>query len=199
MPQSVTKEHIASLIREIEYIRPKTAPTLTICVMNLENGFSVRGESACADPAMFNAELGRKLAYEDAFRKVWALEGYLLRQRMYEESDRLDRIARTCHEVNRAYCAAIGDNSHVAWDEAPDWQKISAVAGATGAIANPEATPADMHGFWMADKRADGWVYGPVKDPEAKTHPCMVPYDQLPPEQRAKDALFLAVVRAMTA
>jgi hypothetical protein len=49
----------------------------------------------------------------------------------------------------------------------------------------------------MADKEADGWKHGPVKDPEKKEHPCMVPYGQLPAEQRAKDYLFIAVVKAM--
>jgi len=49
----------------------------------------------------------------------------------------------------------------------------------------------------MKQKRDDGWVYGEVKDPERKTHPCMVPYDDLPIEQRAKDTLFGATVRGV--
>jgi len=49
----------------------------------------------------------------------------------------------------------------------------------------------------MADKEADGWVYGVIKDPAAKTHPCMVPFEQLPAEQRAKDLGFKAIVRAL--
>lgn len=49
----------------------------------------------------------------------------------------------------------------------------------------------------MAQKANDGWVYGPVKDPEAKTHPCMVPFDELPYVQRKKDAIFRAMVHAL--
>lgn len=51
------------------------------------------------------------------------------------------------------------------------------------------------HDNWMAEKVADGWVYGEVKDPAAKTHPCIVPFDQLPPEQQFKDRLFATIVR----
>ena len=47
----------------------------------------------------------------------------------------------------------------------------------------------------MAEKVATGWKYGPVKNPDAKEHPCMVPYAELPPEQRRKDALYLAMVK----
>jgi hypothetical protein len=54
-------------------------PLLTICVLVLANGFTVLGKSACASPENFNAEIGRRIAREDAERQIWALEGYLLR------------------------------------------------------------------------------------------------------------------------
>lgn len=106
------------------------------------------------------------------------------------------QIARMCHEVNRAYCAALGDYSQPAWEDAPDWQRASAIAGVTFTLANPDAPPSASHESWLAEKRESGWKYGPVKDPDAKEHPCFVPYDDLPPEQRAKDYLFQAVVRS---
>jgi hypothetical protein len=59
--------------------------TLTICVIKLRNGFTVTGESACADPANYNPEIGRKVAYYKARDKIWPLEGYLLRQHLYEQ------------------------------------------------------------------------------------------------------------------
>lgn len=59
---------------------------LTLCVLVLANGFTVTGESACASPENFNAELGRKIARQKAIDKVWMLEGYLLKQHLYEES-----------------------------------------------------------------------------------------------------------------
>lgn len=104
----------------------------------------------------------------------------------------IETIAALCHEVNRAYCASIGDHSHPAWVVAPDWQKDSIVNGVRFHMEN-EATPAMSHESWLRQKMAEGWVYGEVKDPVAKTHPCVVPYDQLPQEQRSKDYLFKAV------
>ena len=58
---------------------------LTVCCMTLRNGFTVTGESACASPENFNVELGRKIARENARNKIWQLEGYLLKQRLYSE------------------------------------------------------------------------------------------------------------------
>lgn len=58
---------------------------LTICVLVLRNGFTVTGESACASPDNFDAEIGRKIAREKAREKIWPLEGYLLRNRLANE------------------------------------------------------------------------------------------------------------------
>ena len=106
-------------------------------------------------------------------------------------------VARVCHEVNRAYCESIGDMSQPKWEDAPDWQKESAYNGVRYHSENPNSEPADSHNNWRAEKEADGWVYGDVKDPEKKTHPCMVDYDDLPQAQKTKDYLFIAVVRSM--
>lgn len=107
-------------------------------------------------------------------------------------------IAMTCHEANRVYCSIIGEDSQVFWFTAPGWQKDSAINGVKFHIDNPEATASQSHDNWLAEKLADGWVYGPVKDAVKKTHPCCVPYNQLPVEQRRKDYLFKAIVRALT-
>lgn len=56
--------------------------TLTVCALTLRNGYIVTGESAAASPANFDAALGRKIARENARNKIWALEGYLLRERL---------------------------------------------------------------------------------------------------------------------
>jgi hypothetical protein len=109
----------------------------------------------------------------------------------------LEACARATHEANRAYCLAIGDASQPSWDDAPEWQRSSARNGVSGALAGN--TPEQSHEGWTAEKLAAGWKYGPVKDPERKEHPCMVPYDQLPAEQRGKDALFVGVARSMAA
>lgn len=106
-------------------------------------------------------------------------------------------IARVCHEANRAYCQALGDDSQPAWEDAPEWQRSSAINGVQFHLANPDAGPSHSHDEWLKEKAATGWKYGPVKDPEKKEHPCFVPYDQLPAEQKAKDYIFRAIVHAM--
>lgn len=58
---------------------------LTFCVLVLANGFTVTGESACASPENFDADIGRKIARENAVNKIWMLEGYLLKQKLSEE------------------------------------------------------------------------------------------------------------------
>ena len=107
------------------------------------------------------------------------------------------QVAAICHEANRRYCTSIGDDSQPEWEEAPDWQKDSAVAGVEFVLDNPDAPPSASHESWLAVKEADGWKYGEVKDPEKKEHPCYVPYEQLPEEQKAKDHLFKAIVEAL--
>jgi len=108
-----------------------------------------------------------------------------------------NNIARIAHEINRAYCAALGDTSQPVWDDAPEWQKASALAGVDMHLANPDATPENSHESWLAQKLAEGWKYGPVKDAEKKEHPCCVPYAELPSEQKAKDYLFRSVVHLL--
>ena len=108
-------------------------------------------------------------------------------------------IAQVAHEINRAYCASLGDATQAAWADAPEWQRQSALAGVAMHLANPAATPADSHIAWLAEKTAAGWTFGPVKDAEKKEHPCCVPYDELPAEQKAKDYLFRAVVHQLQA
>lgn len=109
----------------------------------------------------------------------------------------VEQIAQVAHEANRAYCLTIGDDSQPSWDEAPYWQRESAVAGVQFHLDNPDSTPEDSHLSWVRQKEIDGWTVGEVKDPDQKTHPCMVPWSELPEEQRKKDELFVAVVRAL--
>ena len=112
--------------------------------------------------------------------------------------DRIVDIAIVAHEANRAYCRMLCDDSQPSWEDAPQWQRDSALAGVEAHIASGlTMTPEQTHESWLAAKAADGWVYGPVKDAEAKTHPCCVPYDQLPEAQRVKDHLFRAIVHAL--
>lgn len=108
-----------------------------------------------------------------------------------------EQIAQVCYETNRAYCKILGDFSQPAWEDAPDWQKQSAINGVDFRVNNPYADPSASHENWRKVKEEEGWVYGPIKNPDKKEHPCMVPYGDLSPEQQAKDELFTAVVEAL--
>lgn len=110
-------------------------------------------------------------------------------------------IARICHEANRALQIALADPAvpvSPPWDDAPADQHLSALMGVCAHRDNPDLTPRQSHELWMEHKLAEGWVHGPVKDPEAKTHPCLVPYEELSEGDRVKDELFSAIVRALT-
>ena len=109
----------------------------------------------------------------------------------------IEKVAELCHEVNRAYCAAIGDNSQKPWAEAQDWQKASALNGVAYELANPNSSQSRSHDAWLKEKTDAGWKYGPAKDAAKKEHPCCVPYEKLPEEEKAKDALFSAVVNSV--
>lgn len=105
-----------------------------------------------------------------------------------------EQIAEICHEANRAYCKALGDESQLPWATAPQWQRDSAVNGVRFHRAAPSATDAASHEHWLREKQRAGWTYGPVKDEAKKQHPCMVPFRELPPAQQRKDALFRKIV-----
>ncbi len=109
----------------------------------------------------------------------------------------VEQIAQICHEANKALCELHGDNSQFPWFLAEEWQRKSAIDGVKFALANPDALPSAQHDAWSADKLAAGWVYGQVKDAEKKTHPCLVPFSDLPIEQQAKDWLFKGIVRSL--
>ncbi|WP_199636977.1 Gp49 family protein [Serratia sp. PAMC26656] len=115
----VTPDHIESVIRSEVYftvgdaikapggVRIKSeyvegerilAPLdlLTICVLVLRNGFTVTGESACASPENFDAEIGQKIARANAVQKIWMLEGYLLKQHLYQQCTD-ERMCENCY------------------------------------------------------------------------------------------------------
>ena len=106
-------------------------------------------------------------------------------------------IAQVAHNLNKAYCECIGDFTQAPWEHAPGWQKASALNGVTFHLDNPDASPSASHESWLAEKKADGWKYGEIKNSVTKEHPCFVPYEELPVEQRAKDYIFKEVVHSL--
>jgi len=109
----------------------------------------------------------------------------------------IEQVAKVAHEINKAYCISIGDESQLSWEDAPEWQRESAIDGVLFHINNPDAGPDASHNNWMNEKIQNGWKYGEVKDPENKFHPCIVPFEMLSKEQQSKDYLFRAVVHSL--
>lgn len=107
-----------------------------------------------------------------------------------------EEIARVIHAANAELQRIQGDPvPSLPWDSETGELRQGVIANV--AWCRGGCTTASIHDRWLADKRAHGWTYGPDKDPERKTHPCMVPYDQLPDYQRDKNRLFIALVRAL--
>lgn len=102
-------------------------------------------------------------------------------------------IAMFCHEVNKIFCGMNKDHSQPRWIDAQGWQKESAINGVKFHLSG-EYGKESSHENWMKEKIAAGWTYGPEKSPELKTHPCLIPFDQLPKFQQIKDVLFSLVV-----
>lgn len=198
----LTMEHIQRVIVDEIYTRIEGTLT-TICTLKLRNGYTVVGvNNGPVSPENFDQQVACEYAYKGAVNQIWTLEGYLLKEFLAAAKDKselnpIGEIAKACHEANAALCRAFGDNSQPTWDDAPDWQRMSAINGVSFHLANPDAGPESSHGAWLAQKEAEGWVWGEVKDADAKTHPCMLPFDELPPEQQAKDHVFRALVHTL--
>lgn len=79
----LTPKAIDDTVKSAEYhVFEKTC--LTVCCLTLKNGFTVTGEIACVSPENFNKDIGEKIAFENARNKIWQLEGYLLKQKLFE-------------------------------------------------------------------------------------------------------------------
>lgn len=80
-PNHLTPDGIKAKVKNVTYV---VDGVLTLAIMTLENEYVVTGQSACADPANYDKALGEKIAFDDALKKIWPLEGYLLRQRLHD-------------------------------------------------------------------------------------------------------------------
>lgn len=103
----------------------------------------------------------------------------------------VDQVAYLVHQANSEYAKSIGEVPVADFET----NKDSCVSGILKFIKNPDVTPAKLHQSWMDFKFNDGWTYGPVKDFEKKTHPCLVPWSDLPKEQQTKDEIFIGICK----
>lgn len=109
----------------------------------------------------------------------------------------VDQLAHVVHEANRALQRVLGEQwVSPSWWEAPAEMRDSSMHGVRQVLAG--ATPEELHAEWVRWRTERGWRYGPVKDEWGRTHPCLVDYADLPPEQQVKDALMQAIVLALS-
>lgn len=110
------------------------------------------------------------------------------------------QIARVVHEANRALQIEQNDPTipvSPSWDDLDDETRRSAIEGVTNILTGKVSSPEESHVEWMRFKQENGWTLGPVKDEGKKEHPLLVPYRELPVDQKLKDALFFAIVNAL--
>jgi hypothetical protein len=108
----------------------------------------------------------------------------------------VETCARAAHEAGRSFSFAIGEEPYPTWEECEESDRVICRIGVIG-IIQYDHTLEQSHKNWVDQKHVAGWKGGPAKDVKNKIHPCLVPYDQLPPEQQIKDELFYKVVKAM--
>lgn len=194
-PYQCHKQVLAAKIVNIATMRHDDGPATVRTTLHLEGGSFVQVSPEWVAKHVPSCG-GYFVQYDDGYESFSPAKAFESGYTDVSGIGFLDRIARVCHEVNRAYCAALGDQSQPAWEDAPEWQRVSARIGVDLHLSG-DFGPAASHISWLNQKLEEGWKYGPVKDPEKKEHPCIVPFSELSREQQAKDFLFRAVVHAL--
>lgn len=107
------------------------------------------------------------------------------------------QIAEVAHEANRAIQRILGEQVNFPWESTSPDLRASAVDGVSAILDGRVTQPEQSHANWCDFKQAGGWTYGPVKDFAKKEHPDLLPYVLLSEDQKAKDAVFFAIVRGL--
>ena len=102
----------------------------------------------------------------------------------------VERVAEACHEALSQISISMGQEAYPRWEDTSEWMKQPVKDTIIDLIADPTLSPADVHNSWAKSKIRDGWVWGPEKSVEKKTHPCLVSYNELPQGERYKDVMF---------
>lgn len=109
----------------------------------------------------------------------------------------LDAIAQVVHEALRAWSMTRGQAEMPGWNDAPEWMKFSSRESVQFVLDNPDAGPGAQHDQWMQQRRSAGWTYGPERHEARKTHPMLIPFEDLPDFEKKKDALVCAIVTTL--
>ena len=100
--------------------------------------------------------------------------------------------------VNAANIALAGDANHTLWVDKSNWVKDGLINRVDFVLADPATTPAETHANWLAHKESNGWRYGIMCNEVTKEHPLMMPFDELDDENQLQNAVFIAIVNALS-
>ena len=128
MTNKVTLESIINkIVGEMYLVLPDGRTT--VCMLTMQSGYTIKGMSACVDASNFDMNIGRKIAFEDAIRQIWPLEGYLLAERLHEEKTRGEDV-KNWSEENIPKTSAV---KKVHWTQTPEGKKKMAARKRKGA------------------------------------------------------------------
>ena len=131
-----------------------TLRLLTFCVLVLRNGFTVTGESACASPENFNAEIGRRIARENAVAKIWPLLGFELRTKLAAQpTSYQDRVRAEYYELNTKLSKLVAFFGTATFEALPDDEKDSLTAQHAAMCDYSSCLRERMHAFGQGDAK----------------------------------------------
>ena len=104
-----------------------------------------------------------------------------------------EQIAEITHNAITSYCHIVAGTDSIFWDQLSIDLKGSTISGVNKVLENPDISAEDLHNEWVKYKISQGWTYGEIRDSSRKIHNCLVPYQDLPKEEKIKDLLFLAI------
>lgn len=110
----------------------------------------------------------------------------------------IDNIARLVHTALSEWSEINGQPPYPKWEAAPHWMHEKTIKSVKFVLDSPNLTAKDMHDHWSETRLSEGWRFGLTKDPIEKTHPMLIPYEDLPEFEKRKDALVISIARAMT-
>ena len=110
----------------------------------------------------------------------------------------IEQIATIVHDALRRYSEVRGEGLKPQWEDIDPARKITTLNGVKFHFSEPDATPAEAHQFWMDEKIKTGWRFGVAYSDSEKTHPHLLPFYSLPPDQRLKAHLIKAIVNTFS-
>jgi hypothetical protein len=109
----------------------------------------------------------------------------------------VESIAQVVHEIQVAFTRQLSDYSLKPWSETPEDVKAITIAAVKHHTDYPEDGAKESHDNWVDGKIVQGWKYGPVKDAIKKEHPSLIPFAELPLNERIKDALVVQTIHSL--